>query len=100
MAQTINHIKGNISLVLLLSGIVIGYHLLCDAHTVLEPHRGTAAFFFFTLSLLYQSSEHMESTIVDNPYPIFNSVYKIERIMITVVYADLTLWHGFANRVR
>ena len=27
------------------SGIVNGYQLLCDAHTVLEPHRGTAAFF-------------------------------------------------------
>ena len=30
------------------SGIVNVYQLLCDAHTVLEPHRGTAAFFFFT----------------------------------------------------
>ena len=33
--------------VLMHSGIVNGY-LLCDAHTMLEPHRGTAAFFFFT----------------------------------------------------
>ena len=33
-----NHIKGYIT------GIVNGYQLLCDAHTVLEPHRGTAAF--------------------------------------------------------
>ena len=30
------------------SGIVNGYQLMCDAHTVLEPHRGTAAFFYFT----------------------------------------------------
>ena len=36
MAQTVNHIKGNISLVLMHSGIVNGYQLLCDAHTVLE----------------------------------------------------------------
>ena len=36
-----------ISLVLMHSRIVNGYQLLCDAHTVLEPHRGTAAFFFF-----------------------------------------------------
>ena len=28
-------------------GIVNGYQLLCDAHTILEPHRGTAAFFYF-----------------------------------------------------
>ena len=42
-----NHIKGNISLVLMHSGIVNGYQLLCDAHTVLEPHRGTAALFLF-----------------------------------------------------
>jgi len=30
------------------SGIVNGYQLLCDAHIVPEPQRGTAAFFFFT----------------------------------------------------
>ena len=29
------------------SGIVNGYQLLCDTHTVLEPHRGTAAFYYF-----------------------------------------------------
>ena len=29
------------------SGIVNGYQLLCYAHTVLEPRRGTAAFSFF-----------------------------------------------------
>ena len=29
------------------SGIVIVHQLLCDAHTVLEPHRGTAALFLF-----------------------------------------------------
>ena len=34
--------------VLIYSGIENGYQLLCDAHTVLEPDRGTAAFFFFT----------------------------------------------------
>jgi len=34
--------------VLMHSGIVNGHQLLCDAHTVVEPHRGTAAFFFFT----------------------------------------------------
>ena len=48
MAQIVNHIKGNISFDLMHSGIVNDYQLLCDAHTLLEPHRGTAAFFFFT----------------------------------------------------
>ena len=41
------HIKGNITFVLMNSGTVNGYQLLCDAHTVLEPHRGTAALFLF-----------------------------------------------------
>ena len=33
--------------VLMHSGIVIGYQLLFDAHTVLEPHMGTTVFFSF-----------------------------------------------------
>ena len=33
------------------SSIVNGYQFLCDARSVLEPHRGTAAFSFY--SLLY-----------------------------------------------
>ena len=28
-------------------GIVNGYQLQCNAHTMLEPHRGTAALFLF-----------------------------------------------------
>ena len=51
MAQKqVNHIKGkgNITLVLMHSSIVNEYQLPCDAHTVLEPHRGTAAFFYVT----------------------------------------------------
>ena len=48
MAQTVNHIKGNINFVLIHSGIVNGYQLLCDTPTVLQPPRGTAAFFYFT----------------------------------------------------
>ena len=45
----IRHIQGNNStLVLMHSGIVNGYQLLCDdAHTVLEPHRETAAFIYY-----------------------------------------------------
>ena len=47
--MNISHIKSNITLVLMhIIGIVNGYQLLFDAHTVLEPHRGTAAFFYFT----------------------------------------------------
>ena len=45
--------------------IVNGYQLLCDAHTVLEPHRGTAAlkknftivlFHFFFLCVFHSDS--------------------------------------------
>ena len=42
------HIKGNITFVLMHSSIVNGHQLQCDAHTVPELHRGTAAFFFIT----------------------------------------------------
>ena len=40
-----HHIKGHI--VLMHSGIVNGYQLLCNAHTVVKQHRGTAALFLF-----------------------------------------------------
>ena len=30
------------------SSIVNGYQLMCNAHNVLQPYRGTAAFFYFT----------------------------------------------------
>jgi len=42
-----NHIKGNITHILMHSCIVNGYKLLCDTHIVLEPHRGTADFLYF-----------------------------------------------------
>ena len=45
MALKFNHIKGNITLVFFHSGIVNIYQLLCDAHTVPEQHRITAALF-------------------------------------------------------
>ena len=41
------HIKGKSTLVLMYSGIVNGYQLLCDGYTVTEQHRGTAALFLF-----------------------------------------------------
>ena len=42
-----SHIKGNKTLVLMQSGIVNEHQLMCDAHTLLEPHR-TASLFYFT----------------------------------------------------
>jgi len=44
------NIKDNSTLVLMHSDIVNGHQLLCDAHTMLEPHRGTAALFLTILS--------------------------------------------------
>ena len=41
-------LRATLIFVLMHSGIGNGHPLLCNAHTVLEPHRGTAAFFFFT----------------------------------------------------
>ena len=48
---TVSHIKGNINIDLMHSGIVNRYHLLCYAHTVPERHKGTSALFvFYSLS--------------------------------------------------
>jgi len=40
--------RATVLFVLMHSGIVNGYQLMRNAHTVLEPHRGTAAFLYFT----------------------------------------------------
>ena len=45
------HIKGNISLVLMHSDIVNGHRLLCDAHTVLN-HIGELQLFSFLLTIV------------------------------------------------
>ena len=45
--NSFSHIKDNRNLVLMHGNIVNGHRLLSDAHTVLEPHRRNAAFFFF-----------------------------------------------------
>ena len=47
IAPTVQPHLGQQYFVLMYSGIVNGYQLLCDVHTVLKPHRGTAAFFYF-----------------------------------------------------
>ena len=51
MAQAVT-LRATALFVLMHSGIVNGNQLLCDAHTVLEPHRGTAAFFFFLITII------------------------------------------------
>ena len=77
MAQTVNHIKGNISLVLMHSGIVNEYQLLCDAHTVLEPHKGTAAFsFFYSLSSFSTFSFYVFVTL-DSPISFLGCLYSL-----------------------
>ena len=53
MAQAVTLRATLISLVHMHSGIVNGYQLLCDAHTVLEPHRGTVAFSFLLTIVLF-----------------------------------------------
>merc|ERR1719239_2070531 len=51
--------------VLMHSGIVSGYQLLCDSHTVLEPHRGTAAIFlFYSLLSFYTFSFYVFITLI------------------------------------
>jgi len=54
IVPTVNHIRGKSTLVLMHSGIVNGYQLLCDAHTVSEQHRGTSALFLFYTIVLFR----------------------------------------------
>ena len=48
MAQAVT-LRATAVFVLMHSGIVNGYQLLCDAHAMLERHRGTAAYLIFSL---------------------------------------------------
>ena len=47
ITPVVNHIKGNITLVLMHSGVVNWNQLMCDAHTVPEQNRGTTALFLY-----------------------------------------------------
>ena len=48
MARILVTLRATELFVFMYSGIVNGYHQLCDAHTVLEPHKVTEALFYFT----------------------------------------------------
>ena len=68
IAPTGINIKGKSTLVFMHSGIVNGYQLLCDVHTVLKPHRGTEAFFlFYSLSSFSTFSFYVFVTL-DSPF--------------------------------
>jgi len=57
MAQAVTFMATEL-FVLIHSGIVNGHQLLCEAHTVLEPHRGTAAFSILLAIVLFHFSNH------------------------------------------
>ena len=46
MARTLATLRATQLFVFMHNGFVNEHQLLCDAHMVLEPHRGTAAFYF------------------------------------------------------
>ena len=52
------------------SGIVNGHQLLCDAHTVPEQHRGTAALYSRNWKL------HLTSKLFLGPEVLTVSIYK------------------------
>ena len=62
-----SHIKGNSTLFLRHSGIVNGHQLLCDAHTVFEPHRGTADLFPFYSLLSFSTFSVYVFAPLDSP---------------------------------
>ena len=62
--QQLTTFRGYINLVLMLSGIVNGHNLLCNAHAVSERHRGTAALFlFYSLSFFSSFSFYVFVTL-------------------------------------
>jgi len=72
--STVIHIKGNINIVFMHSVIVNEHQLLCDAHTVLEQHRGTAALFLF-YSLSYFSTFSFYVCHSDSPISFLGCLY-------------------------
>ena len=64
--EQFSHIKGNIVLVLMHSGIVNGHQLLCDAHTVLEPIGELQLFLIYSLSSFSTCSFYVFVTL-DSP---------------------------------
>ena len=71
----ISHIKGNSNLVVMHSGIVNGYQLLCDAPTVLEPHRGTTALFLFYSLLPFSTFSFYVFVTLDSPISFLGCLY-------------------------
>ena len=65
--EQFSHIKGNKTLVLMQSGIVNGYQLMCDTHTVLERIGTAALFLFHSLSSFSTFSFYVFVTL-DSPY--------------------------------
>ena len=63
-------------LVLMHNGIVTGYQLLCDAHTVREPHRGTAVFFLFYSISSFSSFFYVFVTL-DSPISFLVCLYSL-----------------------
>ena len=61
-----NYKQGNITLVLMHSNNVNGHKLLCDAHTVLEQHRITAALFVYSLTIVSKQIKLQLSYVVPN----------------------------------
>ena len=70
-------LRATVLFVLMHSGIVNGYQLLCNAHTsVLEPHRGTAAFFFFTHYRPFPLFLFMCLSLFDSPISFLGCLYR------------------------
>ena len=72
------------------NGIVNGYQLLCDAHTVLELHRGTAALFLFYSLLSFSTFSFYVFVTLDSPISflgasvvcVSNTIYRGQQIVL------------------
>ena len=67
MAQAVT-LRATALFVLMHSDIVNGSQLLCDAHTVLQPRRGTAAFFLFYSLSFFSSFSFNVFVTLDSPF--------------------------------
>jgi len=84
--QTLATLRATYFFVLMHSGIV--YRLLCDAHTLLEPHRGTAAFFLFYSLLSFSTFSFYVFVTLDSHISSLGCLY----ILCQQSKADLVLW--------
>jgi len=97
--EQFSHFKGYIPLcsyVCMHSCIVNGYQLMCDAQTVLEPHRETAALFLFYSLLSFSAFLFMCLSFWQSLFLFLGAsivcVYKRTADCLVIPWSDICLY--------